>query len=274
MSLLAFIAPALSRSLANAIGSRNRSEGQEKGTVTGCCAKGSFDESLPLTSRAIEIMLLFFVFFFSPSTFPSSLFLAASKQLRSDGFEHYRCDRNLSMGINLNNMAKMLKCANNDDTVTMKVSLFFFERGNFEATGGRQATLSPSAMKTRRRGAIPTSARSSRDAVVVSLLANENEIRKAVRRATRFEDRVAVGRRRRLSRLRVSLVQIFRSLSQPQPRPPLSLKKKKKRPRTPATSSPSCSSPRMPTASRTSSSSSWTSTRSSSASLTRSTGRR
>lgn len=26
------------------------------------------------------------------------------------------------MGINLNNMAKMLKCANNDDTVTMKVS--------------------------------------------------------------------------------------------------------------------------------------------------------
>ena len=51
------------------------------------------------------------------------------KQLRSDGFEHYRCDRNLSMGINLNNMAKMLKCANNDDTVTMKVR-FFFEREN------------------------------------------------------------------------------------------------------------------------------------------------
>jgi len=81
-------------------------------------------------------MLLFFVFFFSPSTFPSSLFLAASKQLRSDGFEHYRCDRNLSMGINLNNMAKMLKCANNDDTVTMKVSLFFFER---EGISKRQA---------------------------------------------------------------------------------------------------------------------------------------
>ena len=58
---------------------------------------------------------------------PTFLFLSSSTssppplQLRSDGFEHYRCDRNLSMGINLNNMAKMLKCANNDDTVTMKV---------------------------------------------------------------------------------------------------------------------------------------------------------
>ena len=44
-----------------------------------------------------------------------------SLSLRSDGFEHYRCDRNLSMGMNLGNMAKMLKCANNDDIITMKV---------------------------------------------------------------------------------------------------------------------------------------------------------
>lgn len=29
--------------------------------------------------------------------------------LRSDGFEHFRCDRNFSMGLNLNNMDKMLK---------------------------------------------------------------------------------------------------------------------------------------------------------------------
>ncbi|KAE8672609.1 Proliferating cell nuclear antigen [Hibiscus syriacus] len=35
--------------------------------------------------------------------------------LRSEGFEHYRCDRNLSMGMNLGNMSKMLKCAANDD---------------------------------------------------------------------------------------------------------------------------------------------------------------
>ncbi|KAG6670205.1 hypothetical protein CIPAW_01G294900 [Carya illinoinensis] len=40
--------------------------------------------------------------------------------LRSEGFEHYRCDRNLSMGMNLNNMAKMLKCADNNGIVTIK----------------------------------------------------------------------------------------------------------------------------------------------------------
>ncbi|KAG5527096.1 hypothetical protein RHGRI_028128 [Rhododendron griersonianum] len=40
--------------------------------------------------------------------------------LRSEGFKHYRCDRNISMGMNLGNMAKMLKCAGNDDIVTIK----------------------------------------------------------------------------------------------------------------------------------------------------------
>jgi proliferating cell nuclear antigen len=40
--------------------------------------------------------------------------------LRQDGFEHFRCDRNLSLGINLASMAKILKCASNDDIVTIK----------------------------------------------------------------------------------------------------------------------------------------------------------
>ncbi|KAE8799112.1 proliferating cellular nuclear antigen [Hordeum vulgare] len=40
--------------------------------------------------------------------------------LRSEGFEHYRCDRNLSMGMNLGNMAKMLRCAGSDDIITIK----------------------------------------------------------------------------------------------------------------------------------------------------------
>ncbi|KAI4998956.1 hypothetical protein ZWY2020_054820 [Hordeum vulgare] len=40
--------------------------------------------------------------------------------LRSEGFEHYRCDRNLSMGMNLGNMAKMLRCAGNDNMITIK----------------------------------------------------------------------------------------------------------------------------------------------------------
>nr|BAE47144.1 proliferating cell nuclear antigen [Botryllus primigenus] len=40
--------------------------------------------------------------------------------LRADGFENYRCDRNLSMGINMTSMAKILKCAGNDDIITLK----------------------------------------------------------------------------------------------------------------------------------------------------------
>lgn len=40
--------------------------------------------------------------------------------LRYEGFEHYRCDRNIALGINLNSMAKILKCAGNDDSVTIK----------------------------------------------------------------------------------------------------------------------------------------------------------
>mmetsp|Transcript_4162 Transcript_4162/g.8563 ORF Transcript_4162/g.8563 Transcript_4162/m.8563 type:complete len:224 (-) Transcript_4162:589-1260(-) len=56
--------------------------------------------------------------------------------LRSDGFEHYRCDRNMTMGMNLTNMSKMLKCAGNDDIITMKadddgdVVTFMFESPN------------------------------------------------------------------------------------------------------------------------------------------------
>jgi len=40
--------------------------------------------------------------------------------LRSDGFETYRADRNLALGINLGSMSKILKCASNDDSVTLK----------------------------------------------------------------------------------------------------------------------------------------------------------
>ncbi|XP_019104903.2 proliferating cell nuclear antigen-like [Beta vulgaris subsp. vulgaris] len=40
--------------------------------------------------------------------------------LRAEGFEHYKCDRNISMGMNLTYMAKMLKCADNDDIITIK----------------------------------------------------------------------------------------------------------------------------------------------------------
>lgn len=41
-------------------------------------------------------------------------------QLRANGFDQYRCDRNLSLGINLGTFNKIFKCAGNDDIVTLK----------------------------------------------------------------------------------------------------------------------------------------------------------
>merc|ERR1712159_298158 len=41
-------------------------------------------------------------------------------QLKADGFEHYRCDRSMSIGMNLASLSKILKCANNDDVITIK----------------------------------------------------------------------------------------------------------------------------------------------------------
>lgn len=40
--------------------------------------------------------------------------------LRAEGFALFRADRNISLGINLGSLAKVLKCADNDDTITLK----------------------------------------------------------------------------------------------------------------------------------------------------------
>jgi proliferating cell nuclear antigen len=53
--------------------------------------------------------------------------------LKATGFTDYRCDRDLSMGLSLTNLAKILKCAGNDDTVAIRsaddsdVATFVFE---------------------------------------------------------------------------------------------------------------------------------------------------
>lgn len=67
--------------------------------------------------------------------------------LKSDGFDKYRCDRNISMGMNLANMAKIFKSANNDDTVTMKAQdnadtvTFMFESQNQEKVSDYEMKL-------------------------------------------------------------------------------------------------------------------------------------
>ena len=40
--------------------------------------------------------------------------------LRNDGFRDFRCDRAVSLGLSLVNLSKILKCAGNEDTVTLR----------------------------------------------------------------------------------------------------------------------------------------------------------
>jgi proliferating cell nuclear antigen len=55
--------------------------------------------------------------------------------MEAEGFEQYRCDRNLTMGMNLASLSKVLKCASNSDAITLKAQddpdtvTFTFESG-------------------------------------------------------------------------------------------------------------------------------------------------
>jgi proliferating cell nuclear antigen len=43
-----------------------------------------------------------------------------SVKLDSVGFRRYRCDRPMPLGVNLQSLTKVLKCAKDDDIVTLK----------------------------------------------------------------------------------------------------------------------------------------------------------
>lgn len=43
-----------------------------------------------------------------------------SLHLKKEGFEDYRADRNLSLGLCLASVSKVLKCAGNEDVLTLK----------------------------------------------------------------------------------------------------------------------------------------------------------
>jgi proliferating cell nuclear antigen len=40
--------------------------------------------------------------------------------LTSDGFEEYRCDKQLTLGLNIINLSKIMKCAGNDDSIILR----------------------------------------------------------------------------------------------------------------------------------------------------------
>jgi len=68
----------------------------------------------------------------------SSHVALVSLKLRTEGFEEFRCDRGMTLGINLQNMAKIMKCAGNDDSVTLRANddgdtiTFIFDSPNQE----------------------------------------------------------------------------------------------------------------------------------------------
>lgn len=40
--------------------------------------------------------------------------------LTSDGFEEYRCDKQMTLGLNISNLSKIMKCAGNDDSIILR----------------------------------------------------------------------------------------------------------------------------------------------------------
>ena len=70
-----------------------------------------------------------------------------SVSLRADGFDKFRCDRQLSMGMNLGSMSKILKCADANDIITVKAQdqadtvTFMFESPNQEKVADYEMKL-------------------------------------------------------------------------------------------------------------------------------------
>lgn len=50
----------------------------------------------------------------------SSHVALVSFQLKEYGFNSYRCERPMTLGISIENLAKVLRCASNDDIITMQ----------------------------------------------------------------------------------------------------------------------------------------------------------
>jgi proliferating cell nuclear antigen len=50
----------------------------------------------------------------------SSHVALVSLNLNMEGFESYRSDRAMTLGLNMSNLAKVMKLAGNDDTITLR----------------------------------------------------------------------------------------------------------------------------------------------------------
>ena len=58
--------------------------------------------------------------------------------LRPDGFDEFQCHRPLSLGLRLDSMAKILRCAGNDDSLALRVAAQDVLRFTFESPNGNK----------------------------------------------------------------------------------------------------------------------------------------
>lgn len=49
----------------------------------------------------------------------SSHVALVSLNMKQNGFESYRCDKSMTLGLSIENVSKILKCAGNDDYLTL-----------------------------------------------------------------------------------------------------------------------------------------------------------
>jgi proliferating cell nuclear antigen len=49
----------------------------------------------------------------------SSHVALVSLNMKQNGFDSYRCDKSMTLGLSIENIAKILKCAGNDDIITL-----------------------------------------------------------------------------------------------------------------------------------------------------------
>lgn len=47
-------------------------------------------------------------------------------QMRAEGFDHYRCDKNISLGVNTPNFSKILKCSGDGMNNSKILETYFF----------------------------------------------------------------------------------------------------------------------------------------------------
>lgn len=112
-----------------------------------CSDAGIQVRILQLEAVLLDILRMFLNYPLQLQAMDNSHVSLVSLNLRSDGFDKYRCDRNLTMGMNLANMAKIFKCANNNDTVTIKAQdnadtvTFMFESQNQEKVSDYEMKL-------------------------------------------------------------------------------------------------------------------------------------